>query len=179
MEAGDEDLLHLAGNVLDNAQEFRLGLVHVAALLGEELIAGVDPLVFVDGAQVRGAQGVDLSPQLGRLPASLGQALHRLAQPLGRAVAQLVAVPQLVQDLFFLHLGGQLLLLDPGGAPLEIQNLAVAGLRVLLGPGALSLQLQLGLADGADFLPDGGGLLMDERELVFLFPQPRLKAFDL
>ena len=65
LEALDKDRLHLPGDFFDDIQQFCLGLVDVAALLGEKFITGIDALKFLDGAEVRRAEGVDLPAQFG------------------------------------------------------------------------------------------------------------------
>ena len=74
------------------------------------------------------------------------QAVHRLAQRLGRRAAELIIVPEFIEDLLFLHVGRELLLLEARHKPLHIQQVAVACLRVAVGAGALALELQLAAA---------------------------------
>ena len=70
-------------------------------------------------------------------------------------MAQLVVFPELVHELLFFHVGGELFLLDAGRAAFQIQDLAVAALGLLVGAGALALKLKFRLADVRDLLPDG------------------------
>ena len=81
-------------------------------------------------------------------------ALDRLAQLLRGGVAELVIVPELVENLLFLHVGGKLLLLELGDEPLHIQKGAVLLLRLLVGAGALPFQLHAAIQHG------GQGLLL-------------------
>ena len=96
LEAFDKDLLHLACDVPDDIQQLRLGLVHVGALLREKFIAGIHALIFLDRAEVRRAEGVDLPAQLGHGLACFQNALHRLALGLRGGMAQLIVLPELV-----------------------------------------------------------------------------------
>ena len=159
MKAGSEDLLHLSRDLIDDADKLALGLLHVVALLRQKLIAGVDALIFLDGAEVWRTEGADLTAELGDLLVRLGQIFHGLAQGVGRAVAQLIVFPELVEDLFFLHLRAELFLLDARALALEIEDVRIAALRVLFGAGALALELKLLAGDLRDLFPDGGGLL--------------------
>ena len=179
LELGQEHGLHLPGNVPDDVQKLFLRLLHVVPLLAQKLIAAVDAPVFLDGAQVRRAEGVDLPAQLGDLLVGLGQALHRLAQGLGSGMAQLVVLPELIQDLLFLHVRGQLFLFQPGDHVAQIQDFGVAVLGLFLGPGALALQLQLAFGDPVDLLPDVADRLPIRLQLLLLLPQALAKALDL
>ena len=65
-------------------------------------------------------------------------------------MAELVVVPELVQELFFLHLGGYLLLLEPGTGALHVEQGVVLLLHGLVGARALALDFQLLLRGGGD-----------------------------
>ena len=58
-------------------------------------------------------------------------------------MAELVAVPELVQELLFLHLCGEFFLLEAGAAALHVEEGVVLLLHGLIGPGALALDLEL------------------------------------
>ena len=94
---------HLLGDLVDNAQQLLLGLLHIAALFGQVGISGVHPVELLDGADVGRTQRLDLPVQFGNAPGSLGYALQLDALLHGVAVAQFVALPQLLQDLPLLH----------------------------------------------------------------------------
>ena len=58
-------------------------------------------------------------------------------------MGKFVVIPELIEYLLFLKLGGKLFLLKPRTASLELQKLLVALLSVLIGFGALALKLKL------------------------------------
>ena len=59
-----KEIGHAAGDVADDALQLLFGLEHVVALTGQIQIALGDALVFVNRAEVRGAETVQLAPQL-------------------------------------------------------------------------------------------------------------------
>ena len=107
-----EDALHLPRHVGDDAGQFALGLENIVPLAGEEAVARVHAREFVDRANVRRAQCADIASQFGDLPVGLRHVLDRLAQRLGRRAAELIIVPELVEDLLFLHVRRELFLLE-------------------------------------------------------------------
>ena len=140
-----EDDRHLARDVLNDAQQLLLGLFHIVALSGEVGIARVHAVEFLDGADVDIAEAVDLALQFIDAAARLRHALQLDALLLCRGVGQLVALPELIQYLLFLHRGGNALLLEParGGLCLREQLIALAVSAVVRA--ALALKRQLGL----------------------------------
>ena len=102
VDAGElfgELLRHVAGEFLDEVEEFLAGPFYIADLVGEELIPLGDFLVFFDGADVDGAKGFDLLPHLGEGGAGAGRVLGGLRH-FGRFPAgQLVLVVQLVDGV--------------------------------------------------------------------------------
>ena len=102
---------HFLGNVPDDALQLPLGGEHIVPLPGQILVALVDPGVFVDGSQVGGAQAGDLPLQLSDAPVSRRHGFDLPPLFSGGAGGQAVVVPELVNDLLFLHGGGDLLLL--------------------------------------------------------------------
>ena len=179
LEAPDEDLLHLARDLLDDADKLTLSLCHVVALPTEEAIALADSVVFLYRAEVRRTEGVYLTAQLADELVRLRQALHRLAHRLRRSMAQLIVFPELVHYLLFFHVGGKLLLLYPRDLAFEVKNVAVALLRLLVGAGALALKLHLAAAYLCDLVLDGLGLFVYRGDLRFLFLQPLVEAVYL
>ena len=80
-------------------------------------------------------------------------------------MGQLIVLPQLIQQLLFLHGGGHLLLLQPGDLAPDAQQLLVPALALSGGPGTHALQLQflpVQLCHGVGTVPvlrlDGGQL---------------------
>ena len=105
---GGEDVLHLSGDVGDDALQLLLGGEHVVPLVGEVGVPLVDPLELVDGVQVDVAQGGDGLFQLPHPALGLGDALQLHPLGLCRLVGQLVGLPQLVQQALLLQGGGGL-----------------------------------------------------------------------
>ena len=147
-ELAGEYSSHFPGYVGNYTQQLIFRLLHVVALGGEELVALADARVLVDGAEVRRAEGAHLLLELGYAAVRLCRALDGLTHGLRRAVAELVAVPELVQELLLLHLGGELLLLEPGTGALHVEQGVVLLLHGLVGARALALDLQLLLRGG-------------------------------
>ena len=118
LELLGEDHRHLPGDLLNDTQQLVLGLFHVAALLGEVGIAGIDPLELVDGTDIGGAQRLDGPVQLGDAAGGLGDALQ--LDPLLHSVgmAELIVLPELVQDSLLLQGVAADLLLQPSYLPL-------------------------------------------------------------
>ena len=150
-----EDVGHLPGDLLDDPLQVRLGLLHVVPLARQIGITGVDPLELLDGADVGRAQGVDLLFQLADAAGGLCHALQLDALGLGVGVAELVMLPQPVQDLLFLQGGGGDLLLQTGGSPLQVQQVLVALLALLVAGGTLGLQGDLLLVQLRQAVPQG------------------------
>ena len=115
-----EDRRHLVRDVLDDACQFLLGLLHVVPLPGEIGIAPVHPVKFFNGADVDAAQSVDVPLKLPDAAGRLGDALQLDPLGLGVRVAEFIVFPQPIQDLLFLHSAGGDLLLQPGNRPLQI-----------------------------------------------------------
>ena len=179
MEAVEKDALHLAGNVPDDTKQLAFCLLYVIALRRKKLIALAHPLILLDGTQIRCAQRGDLAAQIGDQAVFLRHRLDRLPQGTGLGKGQLVVVPQLVQDLLFLHVGGKLFLLDFGALPLKSNDLGVALLRLFFGAGALALQLQPSGCDLCDLGADRRDLLFDRLALFFLFGELFVHRRDL
>ena len=57
LEAGQEQVGHLPRDLGDDIRELLLGLLHIVPLTAEEFVAGVDPLILLDSAQIGIAQG--------------------------------------------------------------------------------------------------------------------------
>ena len=106
-----ENALHLPRHIGDDAGQLTLGLEDIVPLAGKEGVARVHAREFVDRTEVRRTQRTDAAAQFGDAAAGLGHVLDRLAQRLGRRAAELVIVPELVEDLLFLHVGRELFLL--------------------------------------------------------------------
>ena len=138
-----ENALHFTGDAVDHALQLFLGLFHVVALAGQIFIAGIDPVKFLDGADVRRAEAADLPAQLSDAAIRLGQALQFHALGPGVLIRQLVVVPQAVQDLLFLHGGGGPLLFQASGLPLQLQNSVVLFAALPVFGRALRFQFQL------------------------------------
>ena len=98
-----ENHCHLAGDLLDNARQLLLGLFHVVALVGQVGVAAVDTVELLNGADIDSTQRIDLPLQLADAAAGLGDALQFNALGLRVGVAELVVLPQAVQNLLFLH----------------------------------------------------------------------------
>ena len=58
-------------------------------------------------------------------------------------MAQLIPLPQLIQNILLLHGSGVFLLLQPGHLTLRVEDLLIAALHLLILLGAAALQLQL------------------------------------
>ena len=148
LELPGEDAGHLPGQILDDPHQLPLGLLHVVPLAGEVGVAGVDPVEVLDGLQVHVAKAPDLPLQLVDAAVGLWHALQLDALGHGGGVAELVGLPELVQELLLLPLAGGELLLQAGYLPLRGQDGVVAGLD----PGAhgapLLLQQELCLPEG-------------------------------
>ena len=170
-----EDALHLPRHIGDDAGQLTLGLEDIVPLTGEESVARVHAREFVDRTEVRRAQRADAAAQLGDAAAGLGHVLDRLAQRLGRRAAELVIVPELVEDLLFLHVGRELFLLKARHEPLHIQQVAVARLRIAVGARALSLQLQLTAAARGKLTAQRLGALAKLRQTVLVHLQRLLQ----
>ena len=65
-------------------------------------------------------------------------------------MAELVAVPELVDDLLLLQVGGDLSLFGAGDAPFQVVDVRVQLLGQLIRFGPLPFQLQLFIADSSD-----------------------------
>ena len=161
LELLGEDAGHLRRDLSDDLFQIRLGGLHVVPLAGEIGVAGVHPVILLDGADIGGAQGGDVPFQLPDAAGCLGHALQLNPLCLRVGVVQLVMLPEPVQNLLFLQGGGGDLLLQPGGGALQVQKVLV---HLLAGPvlgSALGLQGQLLLMQG---LEPGLELLAPDRE---------------
>ena len=83
-------------------------------------------------------------------------------------MTQLIIIPELVEKLLFLHVGGKLLLLYTGAAALKVEDVAVALLGVLVVFGAAALKLQLSGRDIGDLALYGGDLFIYPGKLRLL-----------
>ena len=106
MELLGENPGHFPGDTADNGLQLSLGLLHVVPLVRQVGIPGIHPFVLFYGADVGRAQGGDALFQLPDPPGGFGNALQLYSLGLGVAMAQLVVLPETVNDLFFLHAGG-------------------------------------------------------------------------
>ena len=138
-----KDPAHLPGDLRDNTQQLILGPFHIVPLAGQVGIPFVDHLELLDGPHVHAAQTADLPFQLPDPPVGLCGGLQLDPLLHGGGVAQLVALPQLIQDLFLLHIAGIKPLLQPSGFPSGVQDLVVAVLQPLAHGGPLLFQRQL------------------------------------
>ena len=128
---GCEDFRHLFRDILDDPFQIALGGQNVIPLARKVLIALVDTGIFLDCAEVRRAEGGDFPFQLrNALGCSCDTFYFRRRLRRSRA-RQLIAFPEPVDDLLFLHLRGGFLCFQPGALPLHIQNVAVFALGVL------------------------------------------------
>ena len=85
-------------------------------------------------------------------------------------MAQLVVVPELVENLLLLHVGRELFLLDAGRLALQLDDFTTTFLRGFLRTAATPFQFQLGLADLVDLPADGCRSLVNPGKLLgFLF----------
>ena len=133
---------HVAGEFLDEVEELFLGALHIAHLFGEEFVALGDFLVLLDGADVDGAEGLDLLPDLGQGAAGAGRVLRGLCHFGRLSAGQLILVEELVDRVVVVaqHVGlalfetgqfaGDLLPLR-GLVPLEQAQLAALGFLLL------------------------------------------------
>ena len=117
-------------------------------LAGQIGVALVDPGELLDSACVDAAQAADLPLELADAADRLCRAVQLDAQLHGGGVAHLVALPQPVQNLPLLHVPGVQLLLQPGGLPLGVQHLVIAGLDPLIHGPPLPLQAELAVPQG-------------------------------
>ena len=126
---------HFLGNIPDDAFQLPLGGEHIVPLLREVAVALVDPLVFLNCPQVGRAQSGNLPLELPDPPRTGGNVLN--LSPVGRrrAGGQAVGIPQLIDNLLFLHGGSDLFLLQQRTGPLHIQNVLVFLLGIPLGFG--------------------------------------------
>ena len=150
-----ENHCHLAGDLLDNARQLLLGLFHVVALVGQVGVAAVDTVELLNGADIDSTQRIDLPLQLADAAAGLGDALQFNALGLRVGVAELVVLPQAVQNLLFLHGRGGHFLFQLGCGPLQVQQVLVHLLALLVPGGALGLQGDLFVVQGLQAVPEG------------------------
>ena len=190
LEFGDEDGGHFLGDVPDDALQFPLGGEHIVPLGGKVGIALVHPGVFLDGAQVGGAQGGDFPLQFSNAAIACRDGLDLPPELPGGAGGQTVGIPELVHNLLFLHRGGELLLLQQGAGPLHVQDVLalVLGLPFAQGFGGLGLRpvgngqlhlalhfLRLGIVfllpgeQGGNFVIQPGGIRLDGLDQSQLF----------
>ena len=163
-----KDTLHLPRHIGNDLQKLGLGLAHIVPLAGEVSIPLVDPLELIDGVQVDIAQGGDGALQLPHPSLGPGDALQLQALGPGGLVSQLIGLPQPVQDLPLLHLGGGLLLLQHRDLPLHGEQLVVLVPAPLVGLCPLSLQIQPLLVEPLNVPLLGGGLGLDGLELLLI-----------
>ena len=159
LEALCEHRFHLAAELADHAGQLRLGALDVADLGFQEVVAFLDLLVFVDGADVDIAQRADLGADLGHLAAQVGHVGKLDTVGLRLVFGQLVFVPQLGGGRVQLVLGRGAAFGQAGH--LAAHALALVGQRAVLlpEPGDLGFFLQallVGRADGGF----GGGYLL-------------------
>ncbi len=84
-------------------------------------------------------------------------------------MAELIVIPELIKDALFLHIRGELLLLDAGAAALKVENVRIALLGVFVVLGALALKLKLAGGYIGDLRSYGGRALVYRGELPLLF----------
>ena len=136
---------HLLDDRCNDALQLAHGLFHVVPLAGEVGIPLVDPLELLDSAHIDVPKAADLPFQLVDPAVGFLRALQLNALFHCGGVAELITLPQLIQDLLLLHAAGVQLLLQAGGFPLRVQQRVVALLQLLSHGGALLLQPQPGL----------------------------------
>ena len=163
LELFHEDGGHFLGDTTDNALQLPLGVQHILLLLGKITVALVDTGVLLDRAQIRRAQHGDLSLQFRDFPLTGSGRLNHAPLFSGGAGGQLVGIPQLVNDLFFLHGRGLPFLLQIGAGTFLGQDILAHFLCFPLGSGLGSLR---GSPIGHHRLQ--GGLLLRDLVVVFL-----------
>ena len=131
-------------------------------------VAAVDPVKLLDSADVDGPQGGDVPLQLSDAAGGLGDALQLNALSLSVRVAELVGLPQPVQDLLFLHGGGGNLVLQLCRRHLQVLEVLVQFLAGAVFGGALRLQGDLLLVQRRQAVPEG--LALGGEFFQFRFP---------
>ena len=174
LELLPENPRHLLGDILDDPGQFSLGPLHIVPLIRQIGVPGVHPLEFVDGAHIDIAKAPDLPLQLSDAAVGLGDALQLDPLLHSRGMAELVVLPQPVQDLALLHGAGGLPLLQPGHLPLDVQQRVVALLQLPVRGGALLLNAQLLLPQLLQLLPAEPNLLPQPLRLRCALFQLRL-----
>ena len=94
-------------------------------------------------------------------------------------MAELIAVPELVDDLFLLQVGSDLFLFGTGDAPFQVVDICVQLLGQLVCFGPLPFQFQLFVADSADFTLFAVHIRLDQLFLFQLFLQAFPEALRL
>ena len=138
-----EDLRHLVGQLVDHARQLAHGALDVRALLGEVGIARVHALELLDRADIRRAESLDIAGELRDAARRLRDALQLHALRLRLGMAQLIALPEPVEDLLFLHGRGVQLLLQAAHLALAGEQRVVCLAALALGRGAPGLERQL------------------------------------
>ena len=106
LEARRKQLFHLAAQLGDHTGQLALGLFHVGDLGFQEVVAFLDLLIFLDGADVDVAQAANFAAHLGHAAAQLGQGLKLNAELLCLAGGELVLLPQFGVGVVQLVFGG-------------------------------------------------------------------------
>ena len=132
---------HFRGDVPDDGFQLPLGVQHVIPLGGKIAVALVHPGIFLDGAQIGGAQSGNLPFQLGGAAVACRHILDVPPELGSSARSQAVGIPELVRNLPLLHGGGDFLLLQQGTGTLHGQDVLALVLGIPLRPGFGGLRL--------------------------------------
>ena len=137
-----EDGGHFLCDIPDDALQFPLGCQHIVPLFGEVAVPLIDPGIFIDGAQIGGAQSGDFPFQLSNAFVARGHGIDLTPGLSGGAGGQAIGIPQLIHDLPFLHGGCDLLLLQQGAGPLHIEDILILLLGIVLSPGLARFRIR-------------------------------------
>ena len=138
----DEDGSHFLGDIPDDAFQLPLGVQHIITLGGKVGVTLVHTGIFLDGTQVGRTQSGDLPLQLADAAVAGGDGFDLSPMLRSSTGGQAVGVPQLVHDLFFLQLGGDLLLLQQRAGTLHVQDILVLLLNLTLRTGLGGFRLR-------------------------------------
>ena len=132
---------HFRGDIPDDGFQLPLGVQHVVPLGGKIAVALVHPGVFLDGAQIGGAQSGNLPFQFGGAAVACRHIFDVPPELGGSARGQAVGIPELVRNLPLFHGGGDFLLLQQGTGTLHGQDVLALVLGIPLRPGLGGLRL--------------------------------------
>ena len=105
-EAVGEDVFHLARQAGDHPGQLVPAALDVLHLSAEGVVAGLDLLILLDGADIDVAQSAYLAPQVGHLRPEDVHVLELHAELFGLREGQLILVPELRGHLVVFALGG-------------------------------------------------------------------------